>query len=92
MNVAKACTTIIHPPGAPLALRTQANLLYGVTRVFQEQYRIALSDVEKFQDHLRRARSTWGTSDIDSNAGKARCVVLDQRLGESQVTDAEDVD
>ncbi|KAF5619343.1 meiotic cohesin rec8 [Fusarium sp. NRRL 52700] len=51
VNVPKACETIIDP-GAPLALRLQGNLLYGVSRVYAQQCRYMLSDAEKTQSDM----------------------------------------
>lgn len=72
MDVPKACDTIIDPPGAPIALRLQANLLYGVSRVYSQQCAYILTDAEKIQEHMRKFYSVWGTSNIDLNAGKAK--------------------
>jgi len=74
VNVVGACETIERPPGdAPLALRLQANLLYGVTRVYQQQCGYMLTDVEKTRDHMRLFTTTWSTDNaIVENAGKAK--------------------
>lgn len=52
VNVAKACETILHP-GAPIALRLQGNLLYGVSKVYEQQCGYVLSDAEKIQSCMR---------------------------------------
>jgi meiotic recombination protein REC8, fungi type len=73
VNVPKACGTI-EDPGAPIALRLQANLLYGVSRVYQEQCTYLLTDAEKTQLHLRKVYRILGgrANALDENAGKAK--------------------
>ena len=72
VNVRKACEKIIHP-GAPMALRLQSNLLYGVSRVFSQQCAYVLTDAEKVQSDIK----TFFHGTIDQNAtephaGKAK--------------------
>ena len=38
VDVAEACTYLANPPDEPLALRLSSNLMFGVTRVFSQQY------------------------------------------------------
>ncbi|CAM1501774.1 Fc.00g037580.m01.CDS01 [Cosmosporella sp. VM-42] len=71
VNVPKACETIIDP-GAPLALRLQGNLLYGVSRVFAQQCGYVLSDAEKTQSDMMTFFRAMKTSEIDPQAGKAK--------------------
>ncbi|KAF5019298.1 hypothetical protein F66182_8691 [Fusarium sp. NRRL 66182] len=71
VNVPKACETIIDP-GAPLALRLQGNLLYGVSRVFAQQCRYVLSDAEKTQSDMMAFFRVMDTSETDPRAGKAK--------------------
>ncbi|KAJ4254313.1 R8 protein [Fusarium torreyae] len=71
VNVPKACETIIDP-GAPLALRLQGNLLYGVSRVFAQQCRYVLSDAEKTQADMMTFFRVMNTSETDPRAGKAK--------------------
>ncbi|KAM0439696.1 hypothetical protein ACHAPT_000790 [Fusarium lateritium] len=71
VNVPKACETIIHP-GAPLALRLQGNLLYGVSRVFAQQCRYVLSDAEKTQSDMMTFFRVMQTSETDPRAGKVK--------------------
>ncbi|KAL1311252.1 hypothetical protein AAFC00_001441 [Neodothiora populina] len=52
VNVPKACETII-APAAPMALRLQSNLLYGVVRVYSEQCGYVLVDVQNAQYNMR---------------------------------------
>ena len=72
VNVAKACETIGEPPGAPIALRLQGNLLYGVSRVYSQQYTYLLTDAEKVQLHMRTFYRAWQTNEIDPEAGKTK--------------------
>jgi hypothetical protein len=71
VNVPKACETIIDP-GAPLALRLQGNLLYGVSRVYAQQCRYMLSDAEKTQSDMMTFFRVMDTSATDPNAGKSK--------------------
>ncbi|RKL10549.1 hypothetical protein BFJ71_g895 [Fusarium oxysporum] len=71
VNVPKACETIINP-GAPLALRLQGNLLYGVSRVYAQQCRYMLSDAEKTQSDMMTFFRVMDTSETDLNAGKSK--------------------
>jgi meiotic recombination protein REC8 len=63
VDVQGACGTILKP-GAPIALRLQGNLLFGVSRVYDRQCSYVLSDAEKVQSHLRSFHST----SLDGNA------------------------
>ena len=72
VNVPKACETIIEP-GAPLALRLQGNLLYGVSRVFAHQCSYVLADAEKTQSDMMTFFRVVQISDTDPAAGKTKC-------------------
>ncbi|KAG5936245.1 hypothetical protein E4U53_000259 [Claviceps sorghi] len=71
VNVPKACQKIIDP-GAPLALRLQGNLLYGVSRVFAHQCNYVLSDAEKTQSDMMTFFRSMNTSETDPTAGKTK--------------------
>ncbi|KAK3354922.1 Rec8 like protein-domain-containing protein [Neurospora tetraspora] len=73
VNVRKACETILQP-GAPIALRLQGSLLYGVSRVFSQQCSYVLTDAEKIHMHMRCFYSVLGGSEnaLDPQAGKAK--------------------
>ncbi|RCI08799.1 hypothetical protein L249_4656 [Ophiocordyceps polyrhachis-furcata BCC 54312] len=71
VDVPKACETIINP-GAPLALRLQGSLLYGVSRVFSEQCRYVLSDAEKTQSDMMTFFRALQTNETDPQAGKTK--------------------
>ncbi|TLD06955.1 hypothetical protein PgNI_10721 [Pyricularia grisea] len=72
VNVPKACVTIDEPPGAPIALRLQASLLYGVSRVYQQQCQYVLGDAEKFQINMRGLLRVLNSGTLDPNAGRAK--------------------
>ncbi len=71
VDVPKACGQILEP-GAPLALRLQGNLLYGVSRVFSQQCGYILNDAEKVQSDMLLYYRSLQQSDVDLHAGKAR--------------------
>lgn len=71
----RACTTIEKPPGAPIALRLQGNLLFGVSGVYSRQHAYLLDDAEKMWAAMRtfyRSIQLSASNEIDQNAGKAR--------------------
>ncbi|RKF59241.1 putative rad21 rec8 n terminal domain-containing protein [Erysiphe neolycopersici] len=71
VNLKKACETIIEPD-APMALRLQSNLLYGVSRVYTQKWDYLLSDTQAIHTSIRTFLSATKSSQIDKNAGKAR--------------------
>lgn len=71
VNVPKTCSIIIQPE-APMALRLQSNLLYGVSRVYSQQCGYVLSDAQIAQSNMRALLKAVRTSELDPNAGKAR--------------------
>ena len=73
VDVQKACDTILQP-GAPIALRLQGSLLYGLSRVYSQQCHYVLSDAEKVQAHMRAFYSALGGSDntLDPQAWKSK--------------------
>ncbi|PNP49818.1 hypothetical protein THARTR1_09586 [Trichoderma harzianum] len=71
VNVPKACEKILDP-GAPLALRLQGNLLYGVSRVFAQQCSYVLTDAEKTQSDMITFFRIIQTSETDPRAGKTK--------------------
>lgn len=71
----QACDTIEKPPGAPIALRLQGNLLYGVSGVYLKKHNYLLEDVEKMWAHMRafyRSLQQSPSNGTDINAGKAK--------------------
>ncbi|KAL2158416.1 hypothetical protein VTH06DRAFT_4464 [Thermothelomyces fergusii] len=73
VDVQKACETILQP-GAPIALRLQGSLLYGVSRVYLQQCHYVLADAERVQAHMRAFYRALGGSDnaLDPQAGRSR--------------------
>ncbi|KAK3990288.1 hypothetical protein QBC44DRAFT_394577 [Cladorrhinum sp. PSN332] len=73
VNVPKACETILQP-AAPIALRLQGSLLYGLSRVYSQQCHYVLADAEKVQAHMMAFYNTLGGSKnaLDPKAGRAR--------------------
>ncbi|TVY14205.1 Meiotic recombination protein rec8 [Lachnellula arida] len=70
VDVQKACETIIEPE-APMALRLQSNLMYGVTRVYSQQCTYVLNDAVAAQTAMRAMLKSRG-GQLDSSAGKAK--------------------
>ncbi|PGG97935.1 hypothetical protein AJ80_09611, partial [Polytolypa hystricis UAMH7299] len=71
VDVPKACGTIIDPE-APMALRLQGNLLYGISRVYSQQCGYALTDALSIRDKMRTMLNAIRTSGLDPDAGKAK--------------------
>ncbi|KAF1851937.1 uncharacterized protein K460DRAFT_392110 [Cucurbitaria berberidis CBS 394.84] len=71
VDVAKACQTIANPV-APMALRLQSNLLYGVSRVYMQQCGYVLSDAQTAHNTMRMMLRTVKDTALDWNAGQAR--------------------
>ncbi|KAL2069059.1 hypothetical protein VTL71DRAFT_15397 [Oculimacula yallundae] len=70
VNVKKACETIIQPE-APMALRLQSNLLYGVTKVYNQQWEYLLSDAQIAQNTMRTLIKVARVAELDANVIKA---------------------
>ncbi|KAI1343361.1 Rec8 like protein-domain-containing protein [Xylariaceae sp. FL0016] len=71
VDIEKACGKILEP-GAPIALRLQGSLLYGVTRVYNQQCHYMLTDAKKIQDAMLAFFSTFGANQIDPSVGQAK--------------------
>ncbi|KAI9892483.1 MAG: hypothetical protein M1814_001440 [Vezdaea aestivalis] len=71
VNVQKACETIVDPT-APLALRLQGSLLFGLSKVYNQQCSYVLQDAQAAQSLVKQLMKQVGTSFLDVNAGKAR--------------------
>ncbi|KAF1942013.1 hypothetical protein EJ02DRAFT_512039 [Clathrospora elynae] len=71
VDVSRACQTIVDPV-APMALRLQGNLLYGVSRVYLQQCGYVLSDAQNAHNAMRMMLRTVKNAALDPNAGKAR--------------------
>ncbi|KAF2418001.1 hypothetical protein EJ08DRAFT_703261 [Tothia fuscella] len=71
VDVQKACETILTPE-APMALRLQSNLLYGVTRVYSQQCGYVLADCQIAQNNLRTLYKIVRAAQLDEQTSKAR--------------------
>ncbi|KAI0971952.1 Rec8 like protein-domain-containing protein [Xylaria arbuscula] len=71
VDVQRACGKILEP-GAPIALRLQGNLLYGVSRVHSQQCTYLAADAKKIQDQMRFYFNAFSGNQLDSEAAKAR--------------------
>ncbi|PYI03454.1 Rad21/Rec8 N terminal domain protein [Aspergillus sclerotiicarbonarius CBS 121057] len=71
VDVPKACGVIMDPV-APMALRLQGNLLYGVSRVYSQQCGYTLTDVQAMHDRMRAVLKVMPGGGLDPSAGKAR--------------------
>ncbi|KAL5353385.1 R8 protein [Pseudogymnoascus australis] len=71
VDVRKACETIIQPE-APMALRLQSSLLYGVSRVYNQQCGYVLHDAQTAQNNLRALLKAVKDNAIDLDTGAAR--------------------
>jgi meiotic recombination protein REC8, fungi type len=71
VDVPKACDKIIHPE-APLALRLQGNLLYGVSRVFSQQCIYMLTDAERCRSDMLSYFRGLHQNELDPEAGKTK--------------------
>ncbi|XRM44074.1 R8 protein [Aspergillus tubingensis] len=71
VDVPKTCGVIMDPV-APMALRLQGNLLYGVSRVYSQQCGYTLTDVQAMHDRMRALLKVLPGGGLDPMAGKAR--------------------
>lgn len=71
VDVSRACQTIVDPI-APMALRLQGNLLYGVSRVYLQQCGYVLSDAQNASNEIKLLLRTVKDGALDADAGKAR--------------------
>lgn len=75
VNVPQACDTIGQPPGAPIALRLQGNLLYGVSGVYLKKHNYLLDDTQKVWDNMKiflRSLQHSASNEVDPKAGKTK--------------------
>ncbi|GKZ19333.1 hypothetical protein AbraIFM66951_005562 [Aspergillus brasiliensis] len=71
VDVPKTCGVIMDPV-APMALRLQGNLLYGVSRVYSQQCGYTLNDAQAMHDKMRAMLKVLPGGYLDPTAGKAR--------------------
>ncbi|KAI1851854.1 hypothetical protein JX266_002707 [Neoarthrinium moseri] len=76
VDVQRACRKIIEP-GAPIALRLQGNLLFGVSKVYQEQCSYILTDAQKIQGHMMTFLRQISANQLAPGAATARQVFLE---------------
>lgn len=78
VDLSRACTTII-TPSAPMALRLQSNLMYGVTRVYSQQCDYVLHDAQAAQTAMRAMlRGKGGELDmVGPGRGRREALVLE---------------
>jgi meiotic recombination protein REC8 len=62
----------ISEPGAPLALRVQSNLLFGLSKVYEHKTRYILSDLEKIKGYLRELDRQRARKTTDPRAGRIK--------------------
>ncbi|GAA6061417.1 hypothetical protein JCM10212_004475 [Sporobolomyces blumeae] len=66
-DLVKACEQIVAPE-EPLALRLSSNLLAGVARVYQHQFRIYAADVTQFHQALKKSLAGALSVTLDASA------------------------
>ncbi|KAJ5557080.1 hypothetical protein N7494_000995 [Penicillium frequentans] len=71
VDVPGACNVIVNPE-APMALRLQGNLLFGVSRVYHEQCGYALLDAQSMHDKMISTLKVLPGGGLDPFAGKAK--------------------
>lgn len=73
VEIQKAVETIIKP-GAPIALRLQGSLLYGASRVYNQQVAYLYTDTQKVDMHMRAFFKHLPGNALDPQAGKTKSV------------------
>ncbi|KAJ5372919.1 hypothetical protein N7517_004925 [Penicillium concentricum] len=71
VDVPNACRVIINPD-APMALRLQGSLLYGVSRVYSQQCGYTLLDTQAMHDKMLSKLKIIPGSGLDPAAGQTR--------------------
>ncbi|KAK1985403.1 Rec8 like protein-domain-containing protein [Colletotrichum cereale] len=71
VDIQRACEKIIEP-GAPISLRLQSNLLFGISRVYSSQCNYMLTDAEKVQALMKTFFRLIANNETVPNAGRAR--------------------
>jgi meiotic recombination protein REC8, fungi type len=71
VDLARACEKIIEP-GAPIALRLQGSLLFGVSKVYQRKCQYMLSDVQKIQGHMMHFFKTVSVNQLEPGEFRVR--------------------
>lgn len=68
VDVQRACGKILEP-GAPIALRLQGNLLYGISRVHNEQCTYLAADAKKIRDQMQFFFKAFPGNQLELGAG-----------------------
>ncbi|KAK5099290.1 R8 protein [Lithohypha guttulata] len=71
VNVPNACDTIVDP-SAPLALRLQGNLLFGVSRVFAQQCSYMLADTQGLKEKMQGINALLRELQVDPDVVTTR--------------------
>ncbi|KAJ5100623.1 hypothetical protein N7456_006675 [Penicillium angulare] len=71
VDVPEACRVIVNPQ-APMALRLQGNLLYGVSRVYHQQCGYTLLDAQAMHDKMLSMLKMLPGGGLDPQAGKTK--------------------
>ncbi|CAJ0639299.1 5953_t:CDS:10 [Entrophospora sp. SA101] len=71
VNLVKACGYLSSPP-EPLALRLSSNLLYGITRLYQQQYQFYYVDTNNLWLKFQKALSEFRNESVDMSTSEAR--------------------
>ncbi|KAJ5787597.1 hypothetical protein N7457_002587 [Penicillium paradoxum] len=75
VDVPKACRVIIDPE-APMALRLQGSLLYGVSRVYNQQCGYTLLDTQAMHDKMVSKLKIIPGSGLDPTAGQTNAQIF----------------
>lgn len=67
----RACGKILEP-GAPIALRLQGNLLYGISRVHNQQCTYLAADAKKIQEQMKLFFRNFPNNQLDYQTEKLR--------------------
>jgi hypothetical protein len=79
VDVRRACGKILEP-GAPIALRLQDNLLYGVSRVHNQQCTYLVTDAKRMQGQMNFFFRNFANNQDDPDAGMTRYVFANKLL------------
>ncbi|KAK8099316.1 REC8 protein [Apiospora kogelbergensis] len=71
VEIHKAIEKIIEP-GAPIALRLQGSLLFGVSGVFNQQCQYLLTDAQRVNFHMNAFFSSMTKNDLETVPGQGR--------------------
>ncbi|KAI2787234.1 hypothetical protein POX_f07597 [Penicillium oxalicum] len=75
VDVPEACNMILNPD-APIALRLQGNLLYGLSKVYDQQCGYTLLDAQTMRDKMISMLKQLPGGGLDPSAGKTKAANL----------------